>query len=432
MKKFLIGLAMVMSLFGFSSCQNELHPPIKETQEIIQLVKTPDILTYSGDYIIGSTFDTRAINIPAKYNSNPNSNQWQNVPNEITDDEIIKVSKWFNEHQYPESLELNWTNFYVQFVYGQHENMDQLVVNTNDHVNNFNANKGSIMLMENTMSKDFGYHSSQDSQYHYNYVIVYIDGAYYVGFDYEATGQNPNQQERPNGYYSDWIIKITPANGIITPPTSNDPVVTPQEIIDHVEINFEVEQHKDFVATHLSIHVRAVTDVEVFIPINAKFYCESDDTAIIQKHLDDLMVHNTVYDINGNDVILNITYIENGIIITTNGVNNEIIEYLNEKYNDGITFEVWLYYNEELNRSELKDFLNENIATVKFLDDNPSFYVNAFFFDDLFDNSGEWIGYDKENINPWDCQVIPLNYIQEYNNGYWYNGSPYNQIYKKN
>lgn len=43
-------------------------------------------------------------------------------------------------------------------------------------------------------------------------IILYnILGAYYVGFDFEATGQNPNQQVAADGYYSDWIVKISPA-----------------------------------------------------------------------------------------------------------------------------------------------------------------------------------------------------------------------------
>lgn len=93
--------------------------------------------------------------------------------------------------------------------------MDRLVTKsengTADHVNNFNANNGSIMLMQSSSTFSFGYNNSLDSKEHYEYTIQYIDGAYYVGFDFLADGQNPNQQEAADGYYSDWIVKVSPA-----------------------------------------------------------------------------------------------------------------------------------------------------------------------------------------------------------------------------
>lgn len=67
------------------------------------------------------------------------------------------------------------------------------------------------MLMQNSGTSSFGYRASLDGKMHYNYTIQYIEGAYYVGFDFEATGQNPNQQVAADGYYSDWIVKISPA-----------------------------------------------------------------------------------------------------------------------------------------------------------------------------------------------------------------------------
>ena len=89
--------------------------------------------------------------------------------------------------------------------------MDFLVAASDDHINNFNATEGAIMLMQNSGTSSFGYRASLDGKMHYNYTIQYIEGAYYVGFDFEATGQNPNQQVAADGYYSDWIVKISPA-----------------------------------------------------------------------------------------------------------------------------------------------------------------------------------------------------------------------------
>lgn len=101
-----------------------------------------------------------------------------------------------------------------------------------EHVNNFNAaNNASkavdevsgygyegAMLMKDmnydeglTANNQFAFHCSEDSKYHFNYLILEIDGYYYVGFDFEATGQNPNQQVARDGRYTDWIVRISPA-----------------------------------------------------------------------------------------------------------------------------------------------------------------------------------------------------------------------------
>lgn len=58
-------------------------------------------------------------------------------------------------------------------------------------------------------------HSNQDSQFHDKWIIVTLKGddyeGTYLGFDFEAGGQNANQRYAANGICNDWIIKITPA-----------------------------------------------------------------------------------------------------------------------------------------------------------------------------------------------------------------------------
>ncbi|MDL2305729.1 LruC domain-containing protein, partial [Bacteroides sp. OttesenSCG-928-D19] len=148
--------------------------------------------------------------------ANANRNEWNCYePAGITAEEIAAVTKWFEENQNPVSISIDWTNFFIQHVSASSTNisyMNRLVAANDDHVNNFNANVGSIMLMQNSGTSSFGYHNSKDSQSHYNYSIQCIDGGYYVGFDFEANGQNPNEQQPADGYYSDWIIKVSPAN----------------------------------------------------------------------------------------------------------------------------------------------------------------------------------------------------------------------------
>lgn len=140
-----------------------------------------------------------------------NSNMWSWTPSAVTEDETVKVFNYLNSTPNLLSVGINWSNFFVQHVYSGHGNMDWLYCGNEDHINNFNATKGSIMKMINSSTSNFGYHNSLDSKLHNKYVIVQVDGSYYVGFDFEASGQNPNQKESPNGIYTDWIVKITPA-----------------------------------------------------------------------------------------------------------------------------------------------------------------------------------------------------------------------------
>ena len=261
-----------------------------------------------------------------------------------------------------------------------------------------------------------------------------------------------------------------PDDPVVTPdpedPDPEDPETpdtpdTPEFVIpDHVEVNLEVEEHKDYLATHLSIHVRAVTDVEVFIPIKAELYCAQDDMAIVEQHLEEFMVHggyttdnNVTYNVNGTTVTLKIAYEADGIRVTTDGINENVIDYLKTITGDGITFEVWNYYNEgeideegnitgqafgksmDERRQNLYTYLYTNNATVEFLDKEPSLYVNAFFFDDNYVD-GTWAGYNKDAKNPWDCEVKIVDEqvrdFKDYEEGWFYNDSEYNWLYWNN
>lgn len=169
--------------------------------------------------------------------SYPNSNMWKsegyNVPEAITADEIQKVKAVFDSIGAASYTALvDWDCFFVQQVYGSHGNMDYLcsydpvgheeivyikeynyqahpITSYDDHIYNFNANNGSIQLMINSSTQRFGFHSSQDSKMHHWFRMEEIDGNYYVGIDYEATGQ-----EARDYIYNDWVVKIVPGKGI--------------------------------------------------------------------------------------------------------------------------------------------------------------------------------------------------------------------------
>ena len=342
----------------------------------------------------------------------------------------------------------------------------------------------------------FGFHESFGTSHYYNnYIIVQYKGYWYVGFDYEMhkkEAQNANEAKdvERDWNFTDWIVRITPAYhygetpsenpGQVTDPSPDPetpeipgggviipdyPIVpfpglygaciicghehdpeTPceeceegidcgEKITDEVEINLAVDKkNDDLLESHLSMHVRSATDVEVFIPVPAQYYCASDDMEIVIKH-DQEFVHGgpyqTKFEIGDNTVTLNVAFEKDGIRIWTEGINEEVIEYCRENYGDGITFEVWNYFNDPetglpyISMEELKEYLDQ--ATVKFLDEVPDQYINAF---------GKLNGkYSDENPDGKDFHVVPdeecSDDFEDPVDGPHYNGSDNNEIYKK-
>ena len=98
-------------------------------------------------------------------------------------------------------------------------------------------------------------------------------------------------------------------------------------------------------------------------------------------------------------------------------MTQEVIDWCAEKcHGDGITFEVWNYFNDLLDIEGLKEYLNQ--ATIRFIDDDgPDAYINAFT--------------DSQD----DCTVsIVEGQSGNYNDpqqGAHLNGSDKNQIYDK-
>ena len=231
---------------------------------------------------------------------------WDNTLNggtivgDVTNDEIVFVSRWFREHKNPESMtqaqlmdnkdsyaKLNsaeylktfsYNTFFVQNISGDKDRyetggykngwpgagMDNLQVGDmswhqesqwwghwegTNHVEKFNAglsvnaidehnpdsyqnsySQRQIMLYvgdDGEAVTKFYYHNSQESKYYDRYVVMHLNftingltyDGYYLGFDYE-TYLNTNWQ--PDGYYNNWIIKISDALPQSTPEPSYD------------------------------------------------------------------------------------------------------------------------------------------------------------------------------------------------------------------
>lgn len=256
---------------------------------------------------------------------------------------------------------------------------------------------------------------------------------YYVGMDYGSTKYGLD----PDGEYSDWVIKIIPA----------EPKIDPVDENGQVEVNFSVNDEKesgDYVATKLSIHIRALTDAEVFIPVDKKYYCDVDDMDIALSHKEHDVIYKTepqriVTRIGESTVTLTVSYEDAGIRVKTDGVDKTVIDFCAGTYADGITFEVWNYFR-DINRTQLKAMLDN--STITFLDQNPKLYVNAFAkvggysatpIYNKFNENGQLEPYtdsactqpldskywtretpdSKDYIfvgqpNPWDCTVVPV------------------------
>ena len=183
--------------------------------------------------------------------ANTNSNQWfdekeknYKKPADITQAEINHVMKWFATHTKADGQTLDINNYFIQQIgcsgdsysvtdhngashsIESKNHMDYIFANldangsSTDHVNNFNASSGSIMLMENSETKyGFGFQDSWGSDDKFvtqNYLMAEIDvpgvgKGWYVGLDYQTKKSNEGINLKPDGKYDDRVMKIVPA-----------------------------------------------------------------------------------------------------------------------------------------------------------------------------------------------------------------------------
>lgn len=193
--------------------------------------------------------------------ANPNSNEWANyltVPTRLTNAQKEVVRKWFQNNKNPQGQKVNWSDFFVEQVYKGGTNtegsqsleeyeilkdgvpqtgnkvtgsnqMDWLACGSDatpssEHINNFNNGNGDIMYMYDYNTTCFGFHDSygdnhfENTYYYDSYVLIpgdiiddSVKGMYFVGFDYKtAKYDNGEIRVNPDGYYSDWIVRIAP------------------------------------------------------------------------------------------------------------------------------------------------------------------------------------------------------------------------------
>ena len=243
---FLSGLAIASTTLSFQSCADEYDPAIvtKHDQKqieynnaFVQTFGTPDpnhdwgfkpqpvinaTATRSTNVEMNQWVSTYHLDVPGGLNS---SAPWTN--GDVTNDEREYVYWWFSTHKNPTPLTINWSDYFIQNVWGQPEHrgtygMDQATPifanGTHDeHISNFNSGGHATEQIEyqvNSTTNAFGYvssYSTGDAHFVPNkYTLQYINGNYYLAFDYEhqKLDAQPVDIQRGDGYYNDWILKL--------------------------------------------------------------------------------------------------------------------------------------------------------------------------------------------------------------------------------
>ena len=149
----------------------------------------------------------------------------------------------------------------------------------------------------------------------------------------------------------------------------------------NVEVNLSVcpVGGREITASKLSVHVRTATDVTVFLPVEASAY----SVAVFKEtqtpgRTGGYGVNSAIWHIDGNPVTATAEFDEEkgGITVTVEGVTEAVAKYLYDGYKDGLTVEVWNYYNDDVTMDGLKASFDAG-ATVSFTA-QPDVYVNAF------------------------------------------------------
>ena len=466
-----------------------------DADQEIKLVKGPEFKFSSGDFLLatsnsqptqylkiqdfgGGKNDWMRDNYPVLYDCFDNAPSKTDRGEQVSQAEYAAVMAYLADHPDEGSTTCDLTTYFIQNVGSSMDQyhlgfmngdvahhytditggaqMDYFELN-GIHINDYNAHNGPRALCVNIPLVNPRYHESYAShtmENHYRFYVIEFNGKknLYLCFDY-ATNKwdNGTLDFKGDGVYNDWVIKIIPGDGsevapdepdpvipdpVIPDPVDPDPEVDPYDFYttDHVEINLSLnDKHEegDWIHTKLSIHIRAVTDVEVFIPVASEYYCALDDMDIVISHQLDLVQYIpqpttesfTIENANNGEsyqVSATVAFEPNGIRITTHGMTAGLQEYLQETYGDGLTFEVWNYYNiESTDREQLKPFLDQ--STVTFTSD-PTLYVNAFGAIE-----------DDENYikNPLDCIVTPPSAYSVWYERTYETYYDYNVLYKK-
>lgn len=475
MKKINFGtmLAIAVMGVGFASCSSNDDLDGNNNGNLeLKLAQMTEVKCYSESeknvigenetwyYKVQDYQYTGAEHRPAAYNLFADKAPAQGNGEAVTDAEKTFVMDYLKNHPNEGSTEFNHYNYFIQYVGGSYAtyNMEfiqngavhhtQQITGSNHidfiefvdqngktkHINDYNAGYGPRALVLNLKITAAKFHDSYanltyDNKYQF-YVIKDVpqaDGTtatgYYLCFDYATKKwDNGDGEIAGDGIYNDYVIKITPACGVIDPdqpdqPVDPDPVdpVNPDDPTEpdepavvvtngHVEVNLSVKANTP--DSKLSVHVRDTCDFKVFIPVPEQYYCNVDDMFIVEKHYENMSynvepttMERTIVD---NKVTLTVTYKPEGIYVESNGINAEVLEYLRNVYGDGLTFEVNNYFNTLITRNVLIAYLNQ--STIEFKNGQPKEYINTIV-EEYEDENGNIIQNVDAEGNKLDCVV---------------------------
>ncbi|MCQ2245281.1 MAG: hypothetical protein MJZ69_00650 [Bacteroidaceae bacterium] len=249
------GIVLVLASVLLQSCSDEYDPGIFTQHEVKQLDYNEAFNDYFGKVEPNHEWGFKpqpviTINAPSTRVTNTEMNQWVSlyhldVPGglytdaehnrygvwtkgDVTDPEREYVYWWFSTHKNPEPLTINWSDYFIQNVWGQPEHstqgnygMDQCTPifpngTKDDHVSNFNSGGHAAEQIEyqwKSTTNAFGYISSystgaSEDKFMTGYTLQYINGNYYLAYDYEYHKPNENNHLERDGYYNDWILKL--------------------------------------------------------------------------------------------------------------------------------------------------------------------------------------------------------------------------------
>ena len=299
MKKILF---LGITALAMASCTHDDYAPVSK-QEQYQAVFEKEFGAVNPNVNWGFTpqqvftFDKDGKLIGTR-GADPSNNLWYKyltVPDALTDAQKEVVRKWFQTTPNPKGLKVNWSDYFVQQVYKGGTNtegsktpetydilkedgtptgskvtgsiqMDWLHSGNGEtkyHIERFNAGDGSttdvfedenkkhqdkIMYMKDCKTEYFGFHDSYGQTYYSDsYVLIpgdiiddSVKGMYFVGFDYKMQkNDNGKIEVRPDGYYSDWIVRIAPG---LNAPNAGKRVMV-EDIIDE---NLKVVKSSDW------------------------------------------------------------------------------------------------------------------------------------------------------------------------------------------
>ena len=506
--------AVTLALGTLASCTNEEPNSGFTPQDGSLFVKAPKITAWSGDEVFGPYGSTRSEasqpEAPASVTADEiaaakayfdATDEWRPGNGQARAIEDLKGWKSYfvqdvvNGNRFPSDKAMEWGDTNSEQVSNVAVwNMDaddvMKILKTDAYLENdakVEIDLSETQLVANHPLKDIsfetvGYDSwntkyetrSSGHAYQYdfnpNYKLVSFDNddVVFVAL-YGYSNQN-------NGAW-DRIIKITKTEVATPAPVDDEETGEEGDVIfteeyrhnNEVEVNLSVlDLHDAYsvedLATKLSIHVRYPKDVRVRIPVPTELIVPADDLNIVLSHAERLeqygMEHKATYEINGQVVEVAVEFgpcvdcsgHEKGteIVVTTKGINKEVMDYLIKNNGDGINFEIWNYYQwnvgEGENVTRMKptaedvNFLRWNwldLTTVEFGYDNGTWnaYTNnadlPYYFINAINNDR-----DRENatgaMNEMDCYVNVISNQAVYDNFYegtHLNGSIYNRIF---